>query len=62
MRAFLTAVLYFGTFLTIGYAARRLIDRWMGRRGVDPSDAMTPGRGDGDKRPRFLLGVWRRDD
>ncbi|QQS12335.1 MAG: hypothetical protein IPK81_23080 [Rhodospirillales bacterium] len=62
MRAFWTAVLYFGTFLVIGYVARLLIERWMGHRGLDASDKPATGGGDGGGRPRFLLGAWRRDD
>lgn len=56
MRALITAVIYFGTFLTLGWLARRLLDRTLRRRGESlderqPETSTPP-------TDRFLLGVW----
>jgi len=59
MRALLTAVVYFGSFLAIGLISKIVISRWMTRRDLDLSDIqgqVEPRRG---KRRVFLLGFWR---
>ena len=59
MRAFVTAVVYFGSFLAIGLTAKLVIGRWMNRRNLDLSEIQAqvgPRRG---KRRIFLLGFWR---
>ena len=59
--AVLTAIVYFGTFLAIGWGAKKVIDRWMSRKGVGLSeihDLAGPNRGERDA---FLLGVWRKE-
>jgi hypothetical protein len=62
MRALLTAIIYFGTFLTIGYFGKRLLDRWMDRHGTNLSDVQDQA-GDGRrKQPGFLLGTWYKRD
>lgn len=33
MTALYNAIIYFGTFIVIGWAGKRVIDRWMARRG-----------------------------
>jgi hypothetical protein len=59
MRALVTAVIYFGSFLAIGLIAKLMIGRWMNRRNLDLSEIPAqagPRRG---KRRVFLLGFWR---
>jgi hypothetical protein len=61
MRALLTAIVYFGSFLAIGLITKRVIGRWMGRRNLDLSEIQGqagPRRG---KRRVFLLGFWREE-
>lgn len=60
MRALVSAVVYFGTFLSIGYVAKRLLDRFMARNSEDLREVQSQNRG-GGKVDRFLLGVWYRD-
>jgi len=62
MRALLTAVIYFGSFLAIGLIAKVVIGRWMDRSGADLADLQAqagPRRG---KRKAFLLGAWRNEE
>ena len=59
MRALLSAVVYFGTFLSIGYVAKRRVDRYMKRNG-DLRELRAQYRG-GGKVERFLLGTWYKD-
>jgi len=62
MRALVTAVVYFGTFLSIGYVGKRLLDRWMARHGEHLHEVQAQGRkGGGRGDDRFLLGFWYRD-
>jgi hypothetical protein len=62
MRALVTAVVYFGTFLTIGYVAKRLLDRWMARHGEHLNEVQAQARnGGGRGLDRFLLGTWYKD-
>jgi hypothetical protein len=59
MRALVTALVYFGSFLAIGLTAKLVIGRWMNRRNLDLSEIQAqvgPRRG---KRRIFLLGFWR---
>jgi hypothetical protein len=59
MRALLTAVIYFGSFLAIGLIAKLVVGQWMRRRNLDLSEVQAqagPRRG---KRRVFLLGFWR---
>ena len=59
MRALVTAVIYFGSFLTIGAIVKLLVRRWMRRRDVELPEIQAqagPRRG---KRRVFLLGFWR---
>jgi hypothetical protein len=60
MRALVTAVVYFGTFLTIGYVGKRLLDRWMTRHGEHLDEVQSQGRNGGLQDDRFLLGIWYR--
>ena len=58
MRALATGLIYFGSFLTIGFAIRW----WIRRKAVDLSDVHT--QAGSNRRPRkvFLLGAWRSED
>ena len=38
MWALFVATVYFGTFLVIGWVAKRVLDRWMDQRGVELSE------------------------
>ena len=59
MRALETAAIYFGTFLVIGYVAKRLLDRYMAKNG-DLRELKEQNKG-GGKQSRFLLGGWYKD-
>jgi CRISPR/Cas system-associated protein Csm6 len=59
MRALLSAIVYFGTFLSIGYVAKRVLDRYLARTG-DLRELQAQYRG-GGKIDRFLLGTWYKD-
>jgi hypothetical protein len=61
MRALFTAAVYFGTFLAVGYVARKLLARWMARHGEDLAEIQAQGRNGGRQDERFLLGVWYRE-
>jgi hypothetical protein len=61
MRALMTAVIYFGSFLALGSIAKIVVSRWMRRRDLDLSEIQAqagPRRG---KRSVFLLGFWRNE-
>jgi hypothetical protein len=60
MRALATAVLYFGSFLLVGYGARRLLASWMDRHGEDLDEVQAQAGNGGRKGGSFLLGVWRK--
>jgi hypothetical protein len=59
MRALETAAIYFGTFLVIGYVAKRLLDRYIAKNG-DLRELKEQNKG-GGKQSRFLLGGWYKD-
>jgi hypothetical protein len=61
MSALGVAIVYFGTFLAVGWGAKTLLDRAMRQHGADLDDVQ---RQAGDqRRPRemFLLGAWRKE-
>jgi hypothetical protein len=60
VRALVTAVIYFGSFLFIGYWAKRLLDRYMARNGTDLRELQSQDKG-GRGQQRFLLGGWYWD-
>ncbi len=60
LEALATAILYFGTFLVVGYGGRWLIDRWMGTRGVHLTEVQDQMGENRRKQTGFLLGVWYR--
>lgn len=58
MRALVTAVVYFGTFLSIGYVAKRLLDKWIAQHGEHLHEVQAQAKNGGGKSQRFLLGIW----
>ena len=60
MRALYVATIYLGTFLAIGWVAKRLIDRWMDRKGVGLQEVHEQA-GPRGERTVFLLGAWRKE-
>jgi hypothetical protein len=60
MCALCVAAIYFGTFLTIGLGAKRLIDHWMAHKGVT-LDEVHKEAGPRGERTVFLLGAWRKE-
>ena len=60
MRALSVAAIYFGTFLTIGWLAKHLLDYWTEQRGVG-LDEVHKQAGPRGARTVFLLGVWRKE-
>ena len=60
MWALFVATVYFGTFLVIGWVAKRVLDRWMAQRGVELAEVQKQAGRRGE-RTVFLLGVWRKE-
>ena len=60
MRALATAVVYFGSFLLLGYGAKRLLDSWMDRHGEGLDEVQAQAGDSARKNGAFLLGVWRK--
>jgi hypothetical protein len=60
MRALATAVIYFGSFLVLGYGAKRLLAHWMDRHGEELDEVQAQAGESGRKGGSFLLGVWRK--
>jgi hypothetical protein len=60
MRALVTAVLYFGSFLLLGYGAKRLLAIWMDRHGEELDEVQAQAGDNRRKNSSFLLGVWRK--
>jgi hypothetical protein len=61
VRALYTAVIYFGTFIVIGWVGKLALDRWMARRGATLSEVNDQVGGSAGKGRRFLLGFWRKE-
>jgi hypothetical protein len=59
MRALVTAIVYFGSFLAIGMISKLAIGRWMGRRNIDLGEIQAQAGRRRGKRRVFLLGFWR---
>ena len=55
MRALVMVAIYLLPFLAIAVIAKR----WMTRKGVELSDVQAEGDPNRNKRPQFLLGIWR---
>jgi hypothetical protein len=62
MRALLTAIVYFGSFLAIGLIAKLAIGRWMNRSGADLPDLQAQAGPNRRKHKAFLLGAWRNEE
>jgi hypothetical protein len=62
MRALLTATIYFGSFLAIGFLARAAAKRWMDRSGTELSDLQSQAGTKRRKHRAFLLGAWRNEE
>jgi hypothetical protein len=60
MWALCVATIYFGTFLAIGWAVKRVLDHWMDRKGVT-LDEVHKQAGPRGERTVFLLGAWRKE-
>jgi hypothetical protein len=62
MWALTVAIIYFGTFLVLGYIAKVALDKLMDRTGAELSDVQA--QAGASRRPRkvFLLGAWRNED
>ena len=58
MRALYTAILYFGSFLALGWVAKRVLDKWTAERGQHASEVQGRPSENAPPRTRFLLGVW----
>ncbi|MBV8393076.1 MAG: hypothetical protein JOY81_07820 [Alphaproteobacteria bacterium] len=60
MSALSVAIIYFGTFLGIGWVAKIVLDYWMHEKGVG-LDEVHKQAGPRGERTVFLLGAWRRE-
>ena len=60
MRALMTAAIYFGSFLTLGMIAKRVVGGWMKRRDLDLGEIQAQA-GPNRRRRVFLLGFWRNE-
>lgn len=60
MRALLTAIIYFGSFLLIGLMVKLVADRL--NRDTDLSDIQSQAGMKRRKHKAFLLGAWRNED
>ena len=61
MHALMTAAIYFGTFLLLGWGTKRLVDRWMAKSDTDLDGMHAEAGRNRGKRKVFLLGVWRSE-
>ena len=62
MTALYTAILYFGSFLMIGWVGKIVLSRWMARHGATLSEINEQAGESAGKGRRFLLGFWRNED
>ena len=62
MRALLTALIYFGSFLAVGLIAKLTVGRLMARRDLDLADIQAQAGDNRRKRRLFLLGSWRDEE
>jgi hypothetical protein len=60
--ALVVGIIYFGSFIAIGFAAKRAIGWLMRRRGVDLDDVHAQAGPNRAPRRVFLLGAWRTED
>jgi len=57
--ALYTAILYFGSFLVIGWVGKLVLTRWMACHGTTLSEINEQAGQNAGKGSRFLLGFWR---
>jgi hypothetical protein len=62
MWALTVAIIYFGTFLVLGYIAKVVLDKLMDRTGAGLSDVQAQAGANRKPRKVFLLGAWRTED
>jgi hypothetical protein len=62
VRAFLTASIYFGSFLAIGLLAKLAARRWIDQAGAGLTDVQAQAGTNRRKHKAFLLGAWRNED
>ena len=62
MWALVVAIIYFGSSIAFGFAAKVAIDWLMGRWGVDLDDIHEQAGPNRGSREVFLLGAWRTED
>ncbi|WIM14097.1 hypothetical protein [Enhydrobacter sp.] len=62
MKAVWTAVIYFGSFLALGLAAKVALGRWTKRHDVDLAGIQAQAGPNRRQRRLFLLGAWRTED
>lgn len=60
--ALYTAILYFGSFLVIGWVGKLVLIRWMARHGATLSEINEQAGKSAGKGRRLLLGFWRNED
>jgi hypothetical protein len=61
MWALFVAIIYFGTFISVGIIARILLDRLMAQSGADLADVQAQAGPNRRERTVFLLGAWRTE-
>ena len=61
MRALVTSIIYFGSFLGIGVIAKLAVSRFMRRRDIDLAEVQGQAGPHRGKRRVFLLGFWRSE-
>ena len=59
MTALATALIYFGSFLALGWIGKKVIDRWS--KGASLSDIHDMAGPNRRERNVFLLGAWRKE-
>jgi hypothetical protein len=60
--ALAVAIIYFGSFITLGFVAKRVLDKTMRRSGETLEEIHAQAGPNRGKRTVFLLGVWRSED
>ena len=60
--ALAVAIIYFGSFIAIGFIAKRVLDKTMRRSSETLEEVQAQAGPKRGKRTMFLLGVWRSED
>jgi hypothetical protein len=61
VRAFITAIIYFGSFLGLGLIAKTAVSRFVRRRDIDLHEIQAQAGSRRGRRRIFLLGFWRNE-